>query len=132
MVLEHFRFKESELNEFISYIDNPPVMTDEIRQIIEKDLRDLSGDFCRGCGYCLPCPAEIDIKDSARMSLLIRRSPSKRFLTQEWQEKMKRIEKCKNCGMCKSRCPYQLNTPELLKKNYEDYKNILAGKVFVE
>ena len=124
--------RESELKEFISYIDNPPVMTDEIREIIEKDIKELSGEFCRGCAYCLPCPAEIDIKDSARMSLLIRRSPSQRFLTEEWQEKMKRIEQCKNCGMCKSRCPYQLNTPELLKKNYEDYKNILEGKVSVE
>ena len=44
---------------------------------------------------------------------------------------MKKIEGCLNCRQCASRCPYGLNTPELLKKNYEDYKRVLAGEVKV-
>lgn len=59
------------------------------------------------------------------MSLMLRRAPQEGWLSQEWQEKMKKIEECKNCGHCKSKCPYGLNTPELLKKNYEDYKTFL-------
>ena len=39
--------------------------------------------------------------------------------------------KCINCGKCKRKCPYELDTPELLRKNLEDYKNVLAGKVQV-
>ena len=39
---------------------------------------------------------------------------------------MKQIEECIECGACKSKCPYGLNTPELLKKNYEDYKTFLV------
>jgi Fe-S oxidoreductase len=42
---------------------------------------------------------------------------------------MMKIEECKNCGRCKTKCPYGLDTPELLRRNLEDYKNILAGKV---
>ena len=38
------------------------------------------------------------------------------------------IEICIGCGQCKSKCPYELDTPTLLKQNLEDYKNILAGK----
>ena len=49
----------------------------------------------------------------------------------EWQENMKKIENCLECGQCSSRCPYELDTPNLLKKNYEDYKNILAGKTVI-
>ena len=41
---------------------------------------------------------------------------------------MKKIEGCLECGQCKSKCPYGLNTPELLKKNYKDYQEVLAGK----
>ncbi|HKL99757.1 MAG TPA: aldo/keto reductase, partial [Mobilitalea sp.] len=86
--------KEKELDEFISYIDNPPVMKDELAAIIEKDRAELAGNFCRGCGYCMPCPAQIDIPTSARMSLMIRRAPVSIYLSEEWQEKMKRIDSC--------------------------------------
>ncbi|MCF0120670.1 MAG: aldo/keto reductase [Oscillospiraceae bacterium] len=124
--------RERELDEFISYIDNPPAMTDEIRAVIEHDRGELCGDFCRGCGYCMPCPVGIEINTCARMSLLIRRSPSEFQLTPESQAKMKLIESCLKCGKCKSKCPYGLDTPALLEKNYEDYKKILAGEISVK
>ncbi len=120
----------NELEEFLSYIDNPPKMTDEIRALIEKDRTELMGDFCRGCGYCMPCPAGIEINNCARMSLLLRRSPSANWLTPEGQAKMMKIEECLHCEQCMSKCPYHLNTPELLQKNLKDYKEILAGKAY--
>ena len=123
--------REKELDEFIFYIDNPPTMTDEIRALIEQDRKELAGDFCRGCGYCMPCPAGIEINNCARMSLLLRRSPSALQLTPEVQAKMKKIENCLHCNKCKSKCPYGLDTPALLAKNYEDYKKVLAGTVSV-
>ncbi len=120
--------RESELREFLSYINEPPALTDELKAVIEKDRKELLGEFCRGCGYCMPCPAGIEINNSARMSLMIRRAPSANWLTEEWQEKMKRIEKCLHCGRCRKKCPYGLDTPALLEKNYKDYCEILAGK----
>ena len=117
--------KEKELDEFISYNDNPPVLNDEIKAIIEHDRQELAGEFCRGCGYCMPCPMGIEINQCARMSLMLRRSPSANWLSPHWQEEMKKIETCINCGKCKAHCPFDLNTPELLKKNYEDYKTFL-------
>ena len=118
----------SELEEWLSYMENPPVMDEKLRQFIEDEKTELIGDFCRGCGYCLPCPAGIPINNCARMSLMVRRAPSAAWLNETWQENMKKIENCLECGQCSSRCPYELDTPNLLKKNYEDYKNILAGK----
>lgn len=123
--------REKELDEFLSYIENPPQMTEEIRQLIEADRKELSGEFCRGCGYCMPCPAGIEINNCARMSLLLRRSPSALQLTEEVQEKMKKIEACLHCNQCKEKCPYGLDTPALLGRNYEDYKQVLAGQVLV-
>ncbi len=123
--------REKELNEFLEYIKNPPVMTVEIQELIEADRKELAGDFCRGCGYCMPCPVGIEINNCARMSLLLRRSPSAVQLTQEMQKKMMLIEECLHCGQCKSKCPYGLDTPALLEKNLKDYKEVLAGKVSV-
>ena len=122
--------RESELDEFLSYVENPPVLTEELQELVEKDRKELQGDFCRGCGYCMPCPAGIEINNCARMSQMIRRSPSAGFLTPEAQKKMLQIENCLHCGQCKSKCPYGLDTPALLQKNLQDYKEILAGKPF--
>ena len=123
--------RETELDEFLSYIENPPTMTEELAEVIRHDREELLGDFCRGCGYCMPCPAEIEINNCARMSLLLRRAPSAGYLGSEWQENMMKIENCIHCNQCKSKCPYGLDTPTLLQKNLEDYKKVLAGEAQV-
>jgi predicted aldo/keto reductase-like oxidoreductase len=120
--------RERELDEFLSYQDNPPVLTEEMTRRIGRDRKELAGEFCRGCGYCMPCPAEILINNCARMSLLLRRAPQEVFLSEEWQKEMKKIENCLHCNQCMSKCPYGLNTPELLIKNYEDYKTFFKDK----
>lgn len=124
--------REAELDEFLSYIDNPPAMTEELAEVIRHDRDELLGDFCRGCGYCMPCPAGIEINNCARMSLLLRRAPSAAQLSPEGQEKMMKIEDCIHCNQCKSKCPYGLDTPALLQKNLEDYKKVLAGEISVD
>ncbi len=118
--------KESELDEFLSYIENPPVMNDEFSAVIKKDRQEFSKEFCRSCSYCLPCPAGIEIPNAARMSLLIRRAPVSIFLNEEWQAKMRKIEDCIHCNRCAKRCPYGLDTPRLLEKNLEDYLTFLS------
>ncbi len=123
--------KESELDEWLSYMEDTPSMTEEIREYIKKERNELAGDFCRGCGYCMPCPMGITINQCARISLMLRRAPSSGWLSEHWQNEMKKIETCINCRQCVSKCPYELDTPNLLKKNYEDYKKVLAGKVKV-
>ena len=120
----------SELNEFLSYNTNPPSVTGEIKELIDNDRKMLAGEFCRGCGYCIPCPVGIEINNCARMSLLLRRSPSELQLTPDVQAKMKKIENCLHCNQCKSKCPYGLDTPKLLEENYKDYVEILNGKEF--
>ena len=117
--------RESELDEFIAYNDNPPAMTAELSAYIEEERVSLAGDFCRGCCYCMPCPAGIEINQCARMSLLLRRSPAAGWLTPAWQAKMEKIEECLHCGQCMQHCPYSLNTPELLRKNLEDYRTFI-------
>ena len=124
--------KEKELEEWLSSMAETPTMNEELTAYIEKEQKELTGEFCRGCGYCMPCPAGIMINQCARMSLMLRRAPSKAWLTPEMQAEMKKIEVCLHCNQCMKKCPYELNTPELLKKNYEDYKKVLAGEVKVQ
>ena len=120
--------RESELDEFISFQDNPPVLDDEMRQRIEKDRKELTGDFCRGCGYCQPCTVGIEIESCNRMYLFLRRAPYSVYLTEEFNKKMHQIEDCVDCGICKSRCPYGLDIPNLLRRNLKDWNEYRANK----
>ena len=117
--------RERELNEFLELDKNPPAFDERIKTEIERERRELSGDFCRACGYCLPCPAEIPIPMAARMGFLLRRAPSENFLTEDWQKNMQRIEECTDCGHCREQCPYGLDPPAILKKMLEDYRTFL-------
>ena len=119
--------RESELEEWLAFFEKDAVSDDEVEAVIAKDRAELSGEFCRSCGYCAPCTVGIKIFNCARMSQLIRRSPSASYLSEEWQKEMLKIEECVDCGMCKTRCPYQLDIPALLRKNLADYKEILKS-----
>ncbi len=112
--------KISELDEFLSY-DSTTVLDDELKSTIENDKKELGEDFCRGCGYCMPCPEEIKISICARMSLWVRRFPTEPHLTEEWQKTMAQTENCIECYACVDKCPYELDIPRILKENYVNW-----------
>lgn len=97
-------------------------MDDEILAFIEGERKELATSFCRSCGYCMPCTVGIDIRDCARMKMLLRRMPWQKYVTPEWQKKMEHIEDCIDCGACKQKCPYGLDTPNLLREMLADYR----------
>ena len=123
--------RETELEEWLEIFREEPVITDEIQKVIDQDRAELLGEFCRGCGYCAPCTSGIIINQCARMSQMIRRAPSEAWLSDYWKAEMQKIETCTKCGACLKRCPYELNIPELLKKNFEDYQKIVRGEITV-
>lgn len=114
--------KMEELEQWLSLAQEDPDMDEELSAFIRKERQELSGSFCRSCGYCMPCPAGIEIYNCARMNMLLRRSPWQQYMTPQWREKMERINDCIGCRSCASRCPYQLDTPNLLKYMLKDYR----------
>lgn len=123
--------REEELREWLSYQDDTPSMDDELRAFIERERVELAGDFCRGCGYCMPCPQGIVINQCARIALMLRRAPSSAWLTEEWQQAMEATKECTECRACTAKCPYELDIPSLLRKNYADYQCVLKGETSV-
>jgi len=112
---------EWELDQFLACVKETPELTDELQEIIDKDRDELTGDFCRSCGYCMPCPVGIQINQCARINLMARRAPAAEWLNEYWQNEMKKIENCLHCGQCAAKCPYGLDTPRLLQDNYKEY-----------
>lgn len=117
---------EWELDEFLSFETNPPVLNEELWTAINKDRSELAGSFCRACGYCQPCPAQIPIETAARISLLMARAPYQNFLADEFKAKMERINDCTHCNHCKNHCLYGLDTPTLLQTMLAEYNKFYA------
>ncbi len=114
-----------QLEEFLRYEAAPPALDDEMRAVIAKDKRELSGAFCRGCGYCLPCPAGIPIHMASRMRLLLGRMDWHGLIDEKNQADMRRINDCTNCRRCAEHCPYNLDPPAMLKESLAYYERFL-------
>ncbi len=119
--------REAELEGILELEKSPPSYDGSMEKRAQRQKEELGRDFCRGCGYCLPCPADIPIPNAARMSLLLRRSPAERFYRDEWRRKMDRINDCEQCGQCHERCPYNLDPPTLLPEMLKDYEQMYAA-----
>jgi aryl-alcohol dehydrogenase-like predicted oxidoreductase len=117
--------RESELDSLFDAARRSAPLTAEQQARIDTDRGQLGGDFCRGCGYCMPCPVGISINLCARMPLLLRRSPAQNWLTPYWRSEMGKIPGCRHCGNCAAHCPYGLDTPALLEKSHQDYQTFL-------
>lgn len=64
-----------ELAEWLRVTEENLLLDAELAAVIEHDRKELAGSFCRSCGYCMPCPMGIEIRNCARMNMLLRRSP---------------------------------------------------------
>ena len=119
--------KPEELEEWLAVAKEDPILDDELNSVIRKDREELAGTFCRSCGYCMPCTVGIEIRNCARMNMLLRRSPWRQYMTDEWYAKMQKINDCINCRKCVSKCPYGLDQPSLLKYMLKDYNEFYAS-----
>jgi hypothetical protein len=114
-----------QVEDFISYLN-----ASEEDKDYTPFLGELKNNFkgqCVYCNHCLPCPAEIPINMAARIILLNNRMAKGAFTTPQWQENMRKIDNCTNCGHCKAHCPYGLDAPRLLKEQQEAFFKMLNG-----
>lgn len=89
-----------------------------------KKLADL---YCTGCGYCMPCPNEVNIPENFRYMNYHRvygiTDWSKRMYarlgTENWWIKGKKAADCVACGECEPKCPQNIPIMEQLKETAE-------------
>jgi len=90
-------------------------ISEEEKELIEYDRRELGDKFCRGCNYCQPCPQSIPISYMLRAEKqMLRRMGWSDSRVEGMQKAFAKVETCTECGECESRCPYELPIIELL------------------
>lgn len=83
---------------------------------------DLGQDFCRRCEYCQPCPQGVMITSAMQYRVLERKMPVHILVKSFAGQAIETVVNCIECGECIKRCPYNLEIPEILKRNYERYE----------
>lgn len=94
-------------------------LTEEEKRIFERLKAILVEPFCRGCGYCLPCPQSIDIPAILRALLYATRFNLMERARNMYSQQTVKADACVECGICEQRCPYKLPIREMLKSAKE-------------
>ncbi len=91
-------------------------LTVEERAKLMAEAEAIGPNFCRRCGYCLPCAAGIDIPTMFIFHLQYTRYNMKTAIPGRYAEMKVKASGCTECGLCEERCPYNLPIRERLKK----------------
>lgn len=73
-----------------------------------REVKALGREVCRQCGYCLPCPEGINIREVFRLEGMYDRYERKREAQALYRELPVLPKACVRCGTCEKRCPYDL------------------------
>ncbi|WP_459129827.1 aldo/keto reductase [Guggenheimella bovis] len=111
-----------ELEENVKSVDPYIPLSNEERMTLEEETTELGEHFCRRCGYCMPCTAGINIPQ-----IFLFEGYYTRYDLKEWTlERLKGLQKtqddCIECGVCETRCPYQLPIREMMKNAQKTFR----------
>ncbi|MBQ4139783.1 MAG: aldo/keto reductase [Clostridia bacterium] len=95
--------------------DTSPLTEDELEKIV-KIKKELGTNFCRRCNYCAPCTVGINIPGVFLFEGYYSRYDLKDWAMSRYSSLLKTASDCIECGVCETRCPYNLPIREMLKK----------------
>ena len=91
-----------------------PLTAEELEQCAVI-RRELGTHFCRRCGYCAPCTVGIDIPSNFLMVNYLRKYDLADWAKTRYEGLAHHAGECIECGVCESRCPYELPIRKMLK-----------------
>ena len=108
--------KPEQIHENAAAINDPVPLTPEELEKIDAIRAQLGSNFCRRCNYCAPCSAGIPISAVFMMEGYYSRYQLQDWATGRYMALAKHASDCVDCGLCESRCPYNLPIREMLKR----------------
>lgn len=90
-------------------------LSDEEEKNLFDEANSLGSEFCRRCGYCMPCPQGIDIPTQFLMEGYYTRYDLKEWAQGRYDAMTSKASDCIECGQCEPRCPYNLPIRKMLK-----------------
>ena len=111
--------KASELIENVQVGETFQQMSEDERRELINAAEELGKEFCRGCGYCLPCPSGIKIPVILRHLGYYTRYGLKDWARGRYGMVEVNASECSECGECEEKCPYELPIIEKLEQAHQ-------------
>ena len=105
-----------EVRQNIDAFENTAPLTQAELAQIETIRKELGTQFCRRCNYCQPCTAGISMSGIFVLEGYLNRYGLGDWAKQRYAAMAKKAGDCVGCGVCETRCPYQLPIREMLKR----------------
>lgn len=102
----------------------PCDFTVEEEKKIAEIRKELNNDFCRRCGYCMPCPKGINIPFTFLCEGYYLRYNLQQWALERYNSMKVKPSECIKCGLCESKCPYNL----MIRKKLQDVAKIMEEK----
>ena len=104
-----------ELAQNLCSAENTAPLTKDEQEKIQKIRDDLGTNFCRRCNYCAPCAAGLNIPILFLIEGYYTRYNLKDWAKSRYAGAEKKASDCIGCGVCETRCPYNLPIREMMK-----------------
>ncbi len=108
----------------LAAVSDPAPLSEEELEKVEKIRKSLGTQFCRRCNYCAPCTAGINIYAQFLFEGYYTRYDLKDWSVMRYKAQKTNASDCIECGVCESRCPYQLPIRQMLKKVAKVFENV--------
>ena len=105
-----------ELEQNLAAVNDSTPLSDVELSKIDAIRTELGTQFCRRCGYCAPCTVGIIIPNMFVFEGYLERYGLAEWAKGRYDAQAKTASDCIGCGVCESRCPYNLPIREMLKK----------------
>ena len=114
-------YDEKEIAMNVSACENTSELTEAEISGIARIRSELGNEFCRRCNYCQPCSQGLNIS-----GIFLFEGYLKRYGLGEWAKGRyatlsKKAKDCSLCGVCETRCPYNLPIREMLKRASREF-----------
>lgn len=100
---------------------NTEPLTAEEEAACQKVRDTLGTQFCRRCNYCAPCTVGIQIPSAFLFDGYIARYGLEKWARERYATLPVKAGACVECGVCETRCPYQLPIRRMLKTVVEHF-----------
>ncbi len=105
-----------EVRENLAAMENTAPLSEAELSEIQTIREELGTQFCRRCNYCQPCTAGISMSGIFVLEGYLNRYGLGDWARARYAAMEKKAGDCLGCGVCETRCPYQLPIREMLAR----------------